>query len=79
MGATTLTQDRLASPRELTAAWRRVKKSNGGPGFVVAARRLGWSAGKLHLALQGFVPPAMRLRLSQLRAMFEETELEVVR
>ena len=70
----TVLTDRLASPRELAAAHRRVKKSNGGPGFQVAARRLGWSAGKLHLALQGFVPPVSRLRLSQLRTMFDEKD-----
>ena len=65
--------DRLASERELGAARRRMLKRNGGPGIIAAARRLGVSFGHLSTALTDpdAVAPARRLKLSDLRRMFQ--------
>jgi len=66
--------DRLANPRELASARRRMFKANGGPGIHVAAQRLGMDAATLSLALRGLVPPARLLHLSDLRRMFTEEQ-----
>lgn len=69
--ATEKMTDRIANSRELAAARRRLLTRNSGPGYDRAAKRLGMSAGHLYKALHELVSPASRLRLSQLRAMFE--------
>ena len=61
--------DRLANARELAAARRRIGKYGGGIGVVEAARRLGYSTGKLHRALLERVPRTSWLRLSDLRKL----------
>ena len=62
-------RDRRATPKELQAAHRRVLKRSGGPGIEAGARRLGISAGYLCMMLQGLVPMARRLKLSDLRRL----------
>ena len=67
--------DRLANSRELANARQRMKKSNGGPGIAVAAKRLDISSGQLSMALQGQVRTRIqKLTIRQLRQMFEEPE-----
>ena len=73
------TYDRKANRRELANARTRMKKANGGPGIVVAARRLGIGHGQLSLALRGELrAPIQRLTIRQLRQMFEESEEDAV-
>ena len=62
-------RDRRATPKELHAAHRRVLKRGGGPGIQAGARRLGISAGYLCMCLQGLVPQARWLKLSDLRRL----------
>jgi len=62
-------RDRRATPRQVAAAHRRLKKRNGGPGLELAAQRLGVSGSYLCSLLQGLVPPGRRLKLSDLRRL----------